>query len=180
LLHGCRTAASDGLGPCSLFLWFCLQIAMKRKWTRGDSNPWPPPCEGGLGLSPSFADVLKSACLSQIVEPRVCSCSSTFTPVTVSVTVKRCLHRGRPRVLHIEPVLRVDTTFTEVPSRNRLEAPQKLHSRLVRESNGANKRHLAVPGAMRHTLSRASRDFPDRFEVVFLIVVELGLLGRSQ
>jgi hypothetical protein len=30
-----------------LIITFNLQIATKRKWTRGDSNPWPPPCEGG-------------------------------------------------------------------------------------------------------------------------------------
>src|SRR5215207_6907384 len=26
---------------------FFLQIEATMGWTRGDSNPWPPPCEGG-------------------------------------------------------------------------------------------------------------------------------------
>jgi hypothetical protein len=30
-----------------LLLTFYLQTSIKREWTRGDSNPWPPPCEGG-------------------------------------------------------------------------------------------------------------------------------------
>jgi hypothetical protein len=31
-----------------LLFSFHLQIRGKIEWTRGDSNPWPPPCEGGL------------------------------------------------------------------------------------------------------------------------------------
>ena len=33
---------------------FNLQIATKRKWTRGDSNPWPPPCEGATKVCRGF------------------------------------------------------------------------------------------------------------------------------
>ena len=43
----CCTKPQAVLGFCSFLSGFYLQIEGKRKWTRGDSNPWPPPCEGG-------------------------------------------------------------------------------------------------------------------------------------
>jgi hypothetical protein len=43
----CCTKPQAVLGFCSFLAGFYLQIEGKRKWTRGDSNPWPPPCEGG-------------------------------------------------------------------------------------------------------------------------------------
>src|SRR5919106_4170145 len=43
----CCTKPQAVFGFCSFLSGFNLQIATKRKWTRGDSNPWPPPCEGG-------------------------------------------------------------------------------------------------------------------------------------
>src|SRR5918997_6825989 len=42
----CRTKALEHTDTFSIIA-FNLQIATKRQWTRGDSNPWPPPCEGG-------------------------------------------------------------------------------------------------------------------------------------
>jgi hypothetical protein len=33
----------------SLHLVFCLQNGTFHKWSRGESNPWPPPCKGGVG-----------------------------------------------------------------------------------------------------------------------------------
>jgi hypothetical protein len=38
---------------------FNLQIATKSKWTRGDSNPWPPPCEGGTTVCCRFLGLAK-------------------------------------------------------------------------------------------------------------------------
>ena len=38
---------------------FHLQITVKKKWTRGDLNPCPPPCEGGATSSRLFVDVQK-------------------------------------------------------------------------------------------------------------------------
>src|SRR5919106_5634360 len=43
----CCTKPQAVFGFCSFLSGFHLQIEGKRKWTRGDSNPWPPPCEGG-------------------------------------------------------------------------------------------------------------------------------------
>jgi hypothetical protein len=34
-------------GPLRSLSPFCLQNSHLLEWTRGDSNPWPPPCEGG-------------------------------------------------------------------------------------------------------------------------------------
>jgi hypothetical protein len=62
---------------------FHLQIHGKRKWTRGDLNPCPPPCEGDLRHSRVFADVLKTAYIRRIVEACVLSCSPVIAPVTV-------------------------------------------------------------------------------------------------
>jgi hypothetical protein len=47
--HGlrCCTKPQAVFGFCSLLSGFYLQIATKSKWTRRDSNSWPPPCEGG-------------------------------------------------------------------------------------------------------------------------------------
>jgi hypothetical protein len=64
------------------------RVYRQKKWTRGDSNPWPPPCEGGLRDTPLFVHVSKGGYLSQILEACVPSCSPTFAPVTVRVTVK--------------------------------------------------------------------------------------------
>jgi hypothetical protein len=43
LLHKGLGLSEALLSPLS----FYLQTTTKREWTRGDSNPWPPPCEGG-------------------------------------------------------------------------------------------------------------------------------------
>jgi hypothetical protein len=45
---------SENILSISSVLAFHLQIATKRKWTRGDSNPWPPPCEGGKSTSGAY------------------------------------------------------------------------------------------------------------------------------
>jgi hypothetical protein len=45
---------------------FCPYLSVSREWTRGDSNPWPPPCEGGLGSPPSFWRVEKAGLLKHI------------------------------------------------------------------------------------------------------------------
>ena len=38
---------------------FHLQIHGKRAWTRGDLNPCPPPCEGGLIVFQTFPELAK-------------------------------------------------------------------------------------------------------------------------
>jgi hypothetical protein len=50
---------SENILSISSVLAFHLQIATKRKWTRGDSNPWPPPCEGGEILCQRFPELAK-------------------------------------------------------------------------------------------------------------------------
>ena len=45
----CCTKPRAVFGFCGFLSRFYLQIEGKREWTRGDSNPWPPPCEGGEG-----------------------------------------------------------------------------------------------------------------------------------
>src|SRR5919107_4923348 len=50
LLHKSPRACRQPL----LIIAFNLQIATKRMWTRGDSNPWPPPCEGGTKVCRGF------------------------------------------------------------------------------------------------------------------------------
>ena len=44
-----------------LLLTFYLQTSIKREWTRGDSNPWPPPCECESSGSPAFIEVQEPA-----------------------------------------------------------------------------------------------------------------------
>ena len=47
---GCSTVAVKRLGTMArIFLPCQISLIGKRicEWTRGDSNPWPPPCEGG-------------------------------------------------------------------------------------------------------------------------------------
>ncbi len=38
-------------------LTFYLQIGIKSEWTRGDSDPWSPPCEGGKIVARGFWSV---------------------------------------------------------------------------------------------------------------------------
>jgi hypothetical protein len=38
---------------------FHLQIEGFLKWSRGDSNPWPPPCKGGAILCWIFPGIAK-------------------------------------------------------------------------------------------------------------------------
>src|SRR5215211_8978267 len=69
----CCTKPQAMFGFCSFLSGFYLQIPEKKEWTRGDSNPWPPPCEGGeivFQRFPELAKVLEIAaffrwCISQ-------------------------------------------------------------------------------------------------------------------
>jgi hypothetical protein len=50
IYSGCCTVAvqrSDSSGTRYSLSAFYLQNRTFSEWTRGDSNPWPPPCEGG-------------------------------------------------------------------------------------------------------------------------------------
>ena len=62
----CCTKPQAVFGFCSFLSGFYLQIEGKRKWTRRDSNSWPPPCEGGLKVS-SFPGASKPPYLSLIL-----------------------------------------------------------------------------------------------------------------
>ncbi|CAA9417777.1 MAG: hypothetical protein AVDCRST_MAG55-1786, partial [uncultured Rubrobacteraceae bacterium] len=53
-------------------------------WSRGDSNPRPPPCKGGSQSSSTFTSVPKNASLNQVSWMRVRRCSPAFAPVTLT------------------------------------------------------------------------------------------------
>jgi hypothetical protein len=55
-----RKATSSVFGFCSFLSGFYLQIEGKSKWTRRDSNSWPPPCEGGPKVCRAFQARAKS------------------------------------------------------------------------------------------------------------------------
>jgi len=57
----CCTKPQAVFGFWGFLSGFYLQIEGKRKWTRRDSNSWPPPCEGGAKVSPPFTIVRKTA-----------------------------------------------------------------------------------------------------------------------
>ena len=56
-----RLPHKDSASSQGAHLWFVfyLQIVIKRKWSRGDSNPWPPPCKGGKIVFRKFLELAK-------------------------------------------------------------------------------------------------------------------------
>jgi hypothetical protein len=55
----CCTKPQPVFSFCSFLSGFYLQITTKRKWTRRDSNSWPPPCEGGEIAFHRFPELAK-------------------------------------------------------------------------------------------------------------------------
>src|SRR4028119_255639 len=66
-LYGCCTRAYLSVGGVPRRFAFHLQNSMLREWSRGNSNPWPPPCKVRDLSSPSFIlvqEILQTANLS--------------------------------------------------------------------------------------------------------------------
>ena len=70
VLMVCRTARSVA---CHVLPFgFYLQTYSFLRWSRGDSNPWPPPCKGGTIPFWSFPGIAKS------LQTRMFSCAMPF------------------------------------------------------------------------------------------------------
>ncbi len=55
----CCTKPQAVFGFCGFLSGYYLQIEGKREWTRGDLNPWPPPCEGAEIVFQTFPELAK-------------------------------------------------------------------------------------------------------------------------
>ena len=78
-----------------IYLWpylavrFYLQNSMFREWSRGDSNPRPPPCKIRGLLSWTFAVVQKYLQIGRFLYSTFHDCSPLFTWVGVLLVYKR-------------------------------------------------------------------------------------------
>src|SRR4028119_1105318 len=81
-----------------LSITFYLQNATFLKWSRGDSNPWPPPCKVRDPSSRSFALVQKILQNGGFIYVVLRSCSPSFAWVGVLLVYKRC-EFGTPSVI---------------------------------------------------------------------------------
>ena len=94
-----------------LIITFKLQIATKRKWTRGDSNPWPPPCEGGTILCWSLPELAKYLQIAIFFREHFAPVFRRFTRVAA-----RLLHRGYGLHPHKVRDDRYSTSHLEITS----------------------------------------------------------------
>jgi hypothetical protein len=77
---------------------FILQNSVLLKWSRGDSNPWPPPCKVRDLSSRSFAIVQKILQNGGFIYVVLRGCSPSFVWVGVLLVYKRC-EFGTPLVI---------------------------------------------------------------------------------